>query len=122
MTDDTPETPKKGPRYGGGSRKGKRNKRTLLKEAALAKAASAPMAKNAKGALRATDIMRSAANSLFKLAATRRRNRDEYVEILKAAAQIASDLAPYESPRLASTVLRGDPEQPVHHKIEIEFV
>ena len=38
----------------------------------------------------------------------------------KQAASIASDLAAYETPKLASTTLRGDEDSPI--KAEIEFV
>jgi len=34
----------------------------------------------------------------------------------------AKAAAPYEKPKLASTELKGDPEKPVTHKLQIQFV
>ncbi len=120
-------TKKKGPPKGGGSRKGKKNKRTLIREA-LRKAEGKPMGKKAaSSAVRATEIMRKVANSFLALASKYQpsapaNDEKKFANYLRMAADVAKDLAPYEDSRLASTILRGDPEQPIHHRIEIEYV
>lgn len=125
------------PKNNGGRPKGAKNKRTILREqaraAAAAKAASPASPAPRKGnILRGVEIMRQAANRFLALAAQYQPSAEnmakgkadekKFAAYLKMAADIAGDLAPYEDSKLSTTVLRGDPEQPVAHKLEIEFV
>lgn len=73
------------------------------------------------------EILAEAANYFFGMAAKYQPGGPEFDErkferYLDKSADIASKLAPYQSPRLANTVLKGDKEAPLHHHVVFEFV
>lgn len=49
-------------------------------------------------------------------------NVDAALKAMSLACGPAKEAAPYIHPRLASTVLQGDPEKPIEHKMHIKFV
>jgi hypothetical protein len=119
----------------GGRRKGVPNKVTLLRAAEL------EAKRQRTGNRPAIEVMSDAMNYFRGLAAQYqpvaaralaamndeerlRHTPDEtlFVKYLKLAADIASDLANYETPKLASTTLRGDSDAPINATLTVNIV
>lgn len=50
-------------------------------------------------------------------------NTAKIMRFMREAADVASKIAPFEHSKLATTVLKGgNAEEPVHHKITVEYV
>lgn len=123
----------KGSNAGGGFKKGQKTRKTLERELVAARAQEAVRAADqvaaAGGAKLAKDVLREAMNYFYGLAAlyqpsasNRQADEKKFAAYMKQATDIAGDLIPYETPRLQSTVLKGDKTAPIHHVVEIEFI
>lgn len=131
----------KGSNGGGGMRKGAVTKKVAARrklgrqqaaaaeveivQAAEAEAAATGLPRNKL----AKEILEDACNYYYGLAAKYQpapgnATADEklFDVYMTKAANIAKDLAPYQSPRLANTVLRGDKDAPIHHTVAFQFV
>ena len=120
-----PRGSKPGVRFGG-RKPGTPNKVTKEKAEALA------ATRQRAGLLSAVEVMAEAMNHFRGLAARYQplgQTPDEprYQKYLRLAADIAKDLAPYETPRMQATILRNDADAsgnavPLSMKIEVEYV
>lgn len=48
--------------------------------------------------------------------------RTKAFKFLKEAAEIAAKIAPYETPKLSTTTLKGDPEVPMEHIVRVTYI
>lgn len=55
--------------------------------------------------------------------AIKRHDHKNAFRYMREAATVAKDIAPFEHSKLATTVIKGgNPEEPVQHKLIVEFV
>jgi hypothetical protein len=103
-----------GKRNGAGRKKGTPNKATLERQAKVAQEGVTPLEVMLEG-MRFHYAMYEAVKGTpdSDLAAA---------SALKEAKEYARDAAPYVHPKLATTEVVGDPDQPVEHRMVVEFV
>jgi hypothetical protein len=105
----------------GGRRKGVPNKASLKREVEIA------VRSRAAGQKLGKEVMAEAMMHFRALAAkyqvgTEQPDETKFERYLKLAAAIAADLSPYESPKLQSTIIAGDKDQPINHTLHVRFV
>ena len=112
--------PKPGEPRRGGRKKGTPNKATFAREMTIREL------RELQGSKLAKDVMAITMGHFLKLAeqyapASASPDEGNFVKYLTLASGIAKDLAPYESPRMQSTVIRGD-DKPIAHSLTVKFV
>jgi hypothetical protein len=109
----------------GGRRRGVPNKTSAKRAIAIA------ASRRTEGKRLAVDVLSELMHYFMGLAAKHQPrmangveigSEDKFTKFAKLAADIAKDLASYESPKLQATTMRGDPDQPLEAKLEIVIV
>lgn len=125
----------KGSNNGGGMRKGQTTAKVRARKAAKAAAPKVAKAVDAEQdppqtvPKLAKEVLQDAMNYFYGLAAlyqpiasNPQGNETKFERYMDKAADIASKLAPYQSPRLANTVLKGDKDAPIRSSVTVQFV